>query len=132
MNRQLVNASFARMGLGFSSSEMNVETAASPDLTAEVPGASISKNTQEVKETEDADVAVVTVTGRHENFPVPQVRSRDVGLSRGRGVVYVQLVVATLIIVFAAPIETRMTLGRLVTGPLIVMPVLSSEQESER
>lgn len=134
MNRQLVNASFARMGLDFSSSEMNVETAASPDLTAEVPDVPTSQDTQEVKETEnakDADVAPVTVTGRHEHFPVQQGRSRDVGLSRGRGFVYVQLVVATLTIVFAAPIETRMTLGRLVTGPLIVMPVLSSEQESE-
>jgi len=134
MNRQLVNASFARMGLNFSTSQRDVETAASPDLTAEVPGVPTSQNTQEVKETEDANVAVVnpvTVTGRSGPLAAQQGRSRGVGLSRGRGFVYVQLVVATLTIVFAAPIETRMTLGRVVTGPLIVMPALSSEQESE-
>ncbi len=134
MNRQLVNASFARMGLDFSSSEMDVETAASTDLAPEMPGVPTSQDTQEVKEiddAEDADVAPVAVTERHQHLAVQQGRSRDVGLSRGRGFVYVQLAVAALTIVFAAPIETRMTLGRLVTGPLIVMPVLSSEQESE-
>jgi hypothetical protein len=46
---------------------------------------------------------------------------------RGRGFVYVQLVVAAFAIAFAPSIATRSALGRSVAGPLITVPIFMPE-----
>ncbi len=137
MNRQLVNASFARLGLDFSSSETGGGVDVSPDATHEAQDAS-EKN--DVHDGQDAVVLPAVTVAHMATSPINEGSTlsanlkhviskrdgpRDAVLSRGRGFRYVQFVVATFAIAFAAPIETRMTFGRSVAGPLIVMPVLT-------
>jgi uncharacterized tellurite resistance protein B-like protein len=137
MNRQLVNASFARLGLDFSSSETGGGVDVSPDATHEAQDAS-EKN--DVHDGQDPVVLPAVTVAHMATSPINEGSTlsanlkhviskrdgpRDAVLSRGRGFRYVQFVVATFAIAFAAPIETRMTFGRSVAGPLIVMPVLT-------
>jgi hypothetical protein len=144
LNRQLVNTSFVRLGLDLSSGETGAGGDVSPDA-AHKAQASLEKNNthdshdavvQPVVARADmapsSDGSVVTASANQANFATKRGRAREAGVSRGRGFVYVQLVVATFAIAFAAPIETRMTLGRSVTGPLIVMPVLTPEFIAQR
>jgi len=135
VNRQLVNASFARMGIAF------------PDAAAE-DGADASDR-RLVTPAVEAPSVVQAAGGADATTPFsneassakrarPQVTTnrpglwREAGLWRGRGFVYVQLVVAALGAAFAAPIETRVILSRSMTGPLILMPVLTPEFIEQR
>ena len=139
LNRQLVNASFVRLGLDLSSGESGVSVDVSPDAVHEAQAAPEKNNTHDSHDAvvqpvvavahvaPSSDGSVVTAAANPAHFATKRGRAREAGVSRGRGFVYVQLVVATFAIAFAAPIETRMTLGRSVTGPLIVMPVLTPE-----
>ena len=144
LNRQLVNASFARLGLEFSSDETSVATEVLPDMSTVAQGVQKLNHTGDDKETVIAPVTpqallqprptgdVLTSSGSQANLAMRRNRAGDAELSRGRGFVYVQLMVAAFAIAFAAPIETRMTLGRSVTGPLILMPALATESIEPR
>ena len=145
MNRQLVNTSFARLGLAFSSAQTAAGGDASSDVLLEVQES--VKEERDVHDGQYGSVATVaavvhmdalttnSVATRSVN-PVHVVnkrgQSREAGVLRGRGFVYVQWAVATFAIAFAAPIETRMSLGRSVMGPLITVPALTSELIDER
>jgi uncharacterized tellurite resistance protein B-like protein len=137
LNRQLVDAPCARMGLDLSLVSEEVE--AIPDVMLAV---------QDVAAFEDAagNVAVshvataaptpsspnadrFSVLVNREHQAERMVPSRAWGLYRGRSFACVQLVVATFAIVFAAPIETRSMLRRTVAGPLITAPSESRDVE---
>ena len=140
MNRQLVNASFARLGLAFSPPQTDAGAVA--DVALEV-----QESVKEEREIHDGSVVTVAAA-THIEAPTTntvatgsvnpvhlvnkRVRSREARVLRGRGFVYVQWAVATFAIAFAAPIETRMSLGRSVMGPLITVPALTSELIDER
>ena len=106
LNRQFVNASFTRMGLDLSQASTSSN---SVPVTA--------KGTTHVTAANDSATATWRVAGLGQ-YP---------GRARARGFVYVQWVVATLAILFAAPIDTRTALRRAVAGPLVVMPMLMPE-----
>ena len=139
MNQQLVNASFARLGLEFSMTDAGVGAEALPDAAKEqgakeqkdVPpnghhGATLPVEAAADVQSLSTDGVLIAPVDRA-TFATKRGRSGDAALLRGRGFVYVQFMVAAFAIAFAAPIETRMTLGRSVTGPLIMLPVLTSE-----
>ena len=138
MNQQLVNASFARLGLEFSMTDAGVGAEALPDAAKEqgakeqkdVPngqhGATFPVEAAADVQSLSTDGVLIAPVDRA-TFATKRGRSGDAALLRGRGFVYVQFMVAAFAIAFAAPIETRMTLGRSVTGPLIMLPVLTSE-----
>ncbi len=139
MNQQLVNASFARLGLEFSMTDAGVGVEALPDAAKEqgakeqkdVPpngqhGATLPVEAAADVQSLSTDGVLIAPVDRA-TFATKRGRSGDAALLRGRGFVYVQFMVAAFAIAFAAPIETRMTLGRSVTGPLIMLPVLTSE-----
>jgi uncharacterized tellurite resistance protein B-like protein len=143
MNRQLVNASFARLGLAFSSAQ--TDAGGDADVALEVQES--EKEDRNVHDGQEGTVVTVAAVA-HLEVPTANAvatrsvnpvhvvhkrgRSREAGVLRGRGFVYVQWAVATFAIAFAAPIETRMTLGRSVMGPLITVPALTPELIDER
>lgn len=119
VNRQWVNASFARMGLTLSLPSADT-TESNQDNTVAPVTAAVNDSTF------NPQPSFVT-SHRSNNDITAQGFWRDIGLLRGRGFTYVQLVVAACAIVFAAPIETRVIFGRSITGPLILAPIVASE-----
>jgi len=136
LNRQLVDESFARLGLGVSlvdtssavPSVSEVEAAPAPALalasqdTAVVPAVSVAKAAPPLSQKE----APAAHTNRRSSATKEHRFGGQAGLGlyRGRGFAYVQLAVAAFAVAFAAPIDTRTALGRSITGPLIMMPTL--------
>jgi uncharacterized tellurite resistance protein B-like protein len=133
LNRQLVDESFARVGLGVSlvdtssavpsvpeSEAVGAPALASQD-TAVVPAASVVKAAPPLSQKE----APAAHTNRRSSATKEhRFGQAGLGLYRGRGFAYVQLAVAAFAVAFAAPIDTRTALGRSITGPLIMMPTL--------
>ncbi len=123
VNRQLVDASFVRMGLSLPGARQVSELEAMQDV-------------QNVKDKQAHDVTIadseshslsaVETLSQSKSMPLTGLRlfrGTAMGASRWRRVTYVQLMVAIFFIAFAAPIDTRTMLRRVVAGPLIVLPV---------
>lgn len=133
-NRQLLDSSSERMGLNFSllSTTVSVVTdiaSDSKDVSSAGLGA-MATDTSVSWNKDDAPVDLVRASEAvhaSEDLVSQAVRS-GIGswwAYRGRGFVYVQLIVASCAMVFAAPIETRSMLRRAVAGPLLTLPVLA-------
>jgi uncharacterized tellurite resistance protein B-like protein len=128
VNRQLINDSYARMGIAVVASADSSESSTDLDVSSastdavSVPMAGVDGG---VPSEAQSDKPLRSVSDQ------PMFREhvfwRKMGLWRGRAFVYVQLVVATMGIVFASPIETRLVLGRTTAGPLLVAPILTPE-----
>lgn len=125
VNRQLVDASYLRMGLGFvgaqetATQEQKVPSDA-PQM--DVKSNSVKSHSADQVETQTWGNASTDVRGL-----LGRRRSRLGGswwLLRGRGFVYVQLVVASVTLAFASPIDTQALKRREVIGPLFAVPVL--------
>jgi uncharacterized tellurite resistance protein B-like protein len=142
-NRQLLDASYTRMGLAFSVDQVSIKLVSDVVMGggAEVEGLT------EVQEVNDSvlipmmAVPQVAAASKDDELNAHSRQKRLVtkdrgvaGLAfyRGRGFVYVQLVVATFAIVFAPSIATRSALGRSVTGPLISAPIFMPELNEQR
>jgi len=133
LNRQLLNASYARMGLDFPAansvsdskddrspndtspevseiSALNVVSTSSKGASAVMPGDPVSVRSKERRS------GIANQSGQ-----------ANLGLYRGRGFVYVQVVVAAFAIAFAAPIEKRSMFGRSAAGPLVVVPITTPD-----
>jgi len=140
LNRQLVDASCARMGLDLSLTNEGVGTATGVMLEAQAAEAFEDAVGNDVESHEvitvpmasSSDADAFTVLVNREGQAERMGLSRAWGLYRGRGFACVQLVVATFAIVFAAPIETRSMLRRSVAGPLIMMPIVMRESNEQR
>jgi uncharacterized tellurite resistance protein B-like protein len=140
LNRQLVDASCARMGLDLSLASAGVEAVTGVMLEVQAVEAFEDAVGNDIESHElitvpmasssnaDAFTVLVNREGQAESMGL----SRAWGLYRGRGFACVQLVVATFAIVFAAPIETRSMLRRSVAGPLIMMPIVMHESDEQR
>lgn len=142
VNRQLVDESFARMGL-----DVIVDLA--PDD---------SSGDKVALKTDLSDVAKIVVDdGTLGDVPLSSGAEVDEGnleeahgskmnvlarlylyfgssfwTDRGHGFRYVQMCVAAITIVFASPIDTRAALGRGVAGPLITAPAFAPELRDHR
>ena len=132
VNRQLLDASSERMGIDFSSSSivasLGSDVAAAADDVVSVELGATSGSLAPTCAQDDVLAAQVSTsegTPASKDAPQKQVRSGMAGwwTYRGRGFVYVQLLVASFALVFAAPIETRSVLRRSVVGPLLMLPV---------
>ena len=130
-NRQLVDASYARLGLDFSSAEVAVaEPVVFDDVsllhTATASNSDSAGNVAVIAPVAEqmGDKSLLVDSVSQITLAAKTHRSGDARLSRARGFVYVQLIVATFATAFAEPIETRTTLGRSVTGPLLMAPVV--------
>ena len=133
LNRQLVDESFARMGLGgalvdTSSAVLSVpesEAAGAPALASQdaavVPAGSVAKAAPPLPQ---KDPSAARTNRRSAATKEHRFGQAGLGLYRGRGFAYVQLAVAAFAVAFAAPIDMRTALGRSATGPLIMMPTL--------
>ena len=133
LNRQLVDESFARMGLGgalvdTSSAVLSVpesEAAGAPALASQdaavVPAGSVAKAAPPLPQ---KDPSAAHTNRRSAATKEHRFGQAGLGLYRGRGFAYVQLAVAAFAVAFAAPIDMRTALGRSATGPLIMMPTL--------
>lgn len=133
LNRQLVDESFARMGLGgalvdTSSAVLSVpesEAAGAPALASQdaavVPAGSVAKAAPPLPQ---KDPSAARTNRRSAATKEHRFGRAGLGLYRGRGFAYVQLAVAAFAVAFAAPIDMRTALGRSATGPLIMMPTL--------
>ena len=133
LNRQLVDESFARMGLGgalvdTSSAVLSVpesEAAGAPALASQdaavVPAGSVAKAAPPLPQ---KDPSAARTNRRSAATKEHRFGQAGLGLCRGRGFAYVQLAVAAFAVAFAAPIDMRTALGRSATGPLIMMPTL--------
>ena len=137
-NRQLLNASYTRMGLAFSVDQASSEVV--PDaITGGGAEVEVLTWAQEVNGSVLAPMTVapqVAAASRDDELNARSSQKRLVtkdrgvaGLAfyRGRGFVYVQLVVAAFAIAFAPSIATRSALGRSVAGPLITVPIFMPE-----
>ncbi len=133
LNRQLVDESFARMGLGgalvdTSSAVLSVpesEAAGAPALASQdaavVPAGSVAKAAPPLPQ---KDPSAARTNRRSAATKEHRFGQAGLGWYRGRGFAYVQLAVAAFAVAFAAPIDMRTSLGRSATGPLIMMPTL--------
>lgn len=134
LNRQLVDESFARLGLGGSL----VDTSSAVPSVSEVEAAGVPAPALASQDTAAPAVSVAKAasplpqkdpSAAHTNRRSAATKEHrfgqaGLGLYRGRGFAYVQLAVAAFAVAFAAPIDMRTVLGRSATGPLIVIPPL--------
>lgn len=127
INRQLVDESYLRMGLADASKDH------SPLVQEE--GVQSMQEPMSLAATEQADAQAVlssSATVEHSNVrdDVSSPKFTGLRLFRGRanlharGFTYVQWVVASVTIAFAAPIASHADFRRVVTGPLIAAPVV--------
>ena len=134
LNRQLVDESFARMGLGGalvdtssavpSVSEVEAAGVPAPALASQdtaAPAVSVAKAASPLPQ---KDPSAAHTNRRSAATKEHRFGQAGLGLYRGRGFAYVQLAVAAFAVAFAAPIDMRTALGRSATGPLIMMPTL--------
>jgi len=124
LNRQLVDASYLRMGVHFVGEQEPQAVLVSESGNDDVP--------TELDSVADAN-ADDQVNSQTAARPLMQVanstRRKSQGsaqgwLWRGRGFVYVQLIVASMTLAFASPIEIQGLKRREVIGPLLIAPVL--------
>ena len=142
LNRQLVDESFARLGLGGSL----VDTSSAVPSVSEVEAAGVPAPALASQDTAAPAVSVAKAasplpqkdpSAAHTNRRSAATKEHrfgqaGLGLYRGRGFAYVQLAVAAFAVAFAAPIDMRTVLGRSATGPLIVIPPLVSGANERR
>lgn len=134
LNRQLVDESFARLGLGGSLvdtssavpsvSEVEAAVVPAPALASQdtaAPAVSVAKAASPLPQ---KDPSAAHTNRRSAATKEHRFGQAGLGLYRGRGFAYVQLAVAAFAVAFAAPIDMRTVLGRSATGPLIVIPPL--------
>lgn len=131
VNQQRVNDSYARLGLAMSlkdasTKEGRAEAVGKLEMTTEqMPSTSFDAST-------DSLPSEALMTARGDQTGVKSAKRRRAALrgyhgnamwmKRRRGFSYVQLAVATLAIVFAAPISTQTMSGRSMAGALITLP----------
>ncbi len=122
VNRQLVDASYVRMGVQFAPvDEMQVTEEGVEGVRSE---SQMGLDSTEVNPLETTPTVQVL---EHVHVSDLQHRSesqRRGWLWRGRGFVYVQLVVASMTLAFASPIDTQKLIRREIVGPLFVSPTL--------
>jgi hypothetical protein len=132
IHRELVNASFERLGLGLASvaaaSDVKVSATANANVNANANAnanviVDAASNVMHVKH----NISVKAL--QEKNLAERAHGWRDALLRRRRAIVYVRLVVATLAIAFAAPIETRSLWRRAVTGPLVLVPIAMPDSD---
>jgi uncharacterized tellurite resistance protein B-like protein len=132
INRQLVDAAFARMGL---------VSAVSNLVEAEVAAPATTNTHANITATDDASAINITSTHANANaslsqgvvFPAPhsaglkRYRGHVSSMQRGFNVTYKQIAVALATLVFASPIYTQPTKGRVAAGPLVMLYQLAPE-----
>lgn len=118
-NRQLVKASDTRLGHGFAS----VQTS----TTGGSAGAEAAARSLNAALKVPAQIAGVDVTKGKRWATLPGYVGQVRWVTRRRGFAYVQVAVATLAIVFAAPIGTQTISARAIAGELIKAPVQAAQ-----
>ncbi len=126
INRQLVDESYLRMGLADASKDhsLSVQELGGQSMQEPVSPAADQSDAQAVSSAS----AAVEHSNAHDDVSSPKFTG--LRLFRGkanlhvRGFTYVQWVVASVTIAFAAPIASHADFSRVVTGPLIAAPVV--------
>ena len=130
LNRQLVDASYLRMGVHFEGVQESQTTVASEGSHDDVPlaqGATADAPVSDLAKIPVIAAPVANVAPSVEGVEATKRKFQRDGqgwLWRGRGFVYVQLVVASMTLAFASPIETQGLKRREVIGPLLIVPAL--------
>ena len=125
LNRQLVDASYQRMGVHFEGAQ-EAETA----LASKSGDGDVSVDLDATPEAHVGDrvngraIAAHSVMNEVNSTKSTSPSGGQAWLWRGRGFVYVQLVVASMTLAFASPTETQGLKRREVIGPLWVVPAL--------
>lgn len=135
-NRQLLNASYARLGLEFSvfstadSSSTSVSESAA-DTKSDIGPSDAPSDGGEISPlnavSSSSATSAMPVDHAIVRFQRPRSGQANLGLYRARGFAYVQVVVAVFAIAFAAPIEKRSLFGRSTAGPLVAAPTAKPE-----
>ena len=121
LNRQLVDASYLRMGGHFESAQKSQTGVASKsdDVPVDLDSAADVCVSDQMK---GRAIAASLLVGNSTQNKSPS--SGQWWLWRGRGFVYVQLVIASMTLAFASPMETQGLKRREVIGPLLIVPAL--------
>ena len=139
VNRPLVEASYARLGVDFSSIDMAKYSEAGADTQTqqERQTESLDQTALVIKSESRSQVLALDTLSTADDAPVGVRRFGELNLYRGtaawrtraRGFGYVQLAVAAFAVVFAAPIDTQKSWRRAAAGPLIMAPNLSDRDK---
>jgi hypothetical protein len=122
VNRQLVDASYVRMGVQFAPVD---ETQVTEEAVEGVQSESQMGLDSTAGSPSEAAPTVQVLEHVHVSDLQHRSESQRRGwLWRGRGFVYVQLVVASMTLAFASPIDTQKLIRREIVGPLFVSPTL--------
>jgi len=130
-NRQLVDKSYARFGLGAAASVDSLGSSKDVNRSDTEDGISgnLESHSTSVHSSEDSvfDGRSETITAKaHIGFSVLRLRSPS-ALWMRRSSIYFRLFTVSCTIMFAVPINTRPVLGRSFAGPLIVAPTFVPE-----
>jgi uncharacterized tellurite resistance protein B-like protein len=133
-NRQFVNESYTRLGLANTAADSSTSTQTAliqkqAGLIESVRASSADASSQSLMPSASAQAlhAVANAASGQRWAALPGYAGKVKWVNRRRGFNYVQVVVATLAIIFAAPIGTQTISARSTAGALIKMPITASQ-----